>query len=68
MLVGIHRISLFLDRLHLRLPAHFLALAAMRVDSRDEESTAIIFDIVNIIAGRLFLVQGASIGRLLIWR
>ena len=40
----------------------------MRVDSRDEEAAAIIFNIVNIITWRLFLLKAAPIGRLLIWR
>jgi hypothetical protein len=66
-LVGIHWISLFLNWLHLWFPAHVLTLSAMRVDSRDEEAAAIIFNIVNIITWRLFLLKAAPIGRLLIW-
>ena len=40
----------------------------MRVDSCDEEATAVIFDIVNIITWRLFLLKAATIGLLVIWR
>lgn len=68
MLVGIDRIGLFLNGLHLWLPAHFLALAAMRVDSGDEEAAAVIFDIVNIITWRLFLLKAAPFGLLVIRR
>ena len=68
MLVSIDRIRLLLNWLHLWLPAHLLAFTAMRVNSCDEEAATIILDIMHIVARRLFLLQAAGFGRLLVRR
>ena len=67
MLVGVGRICFFLERLYLRLPGNFLSIAAMRVYACDEEATAIVFYVLNVIAWRLFLLKRARVWLLVLW-